>query len=109
MKTQFIKYATAVAIAATVFTASAASAGDHNLQIETRAVSYADLNLALPADQEKLQARIRSAAKTVCDLNNTRRLTARQSQAGRACYKDAIASAMDSIPTHATAVAQAGS
>ena len=109
MKTQFIKYASVLTIAASALLSNQLLAAESNLQIETRAVSYADLNLAIPADQDKLHSRIRSAARSVCDLDNNSRLTVREAQAGRSCYKNAMASAMSEIPTHATALAQAGS
>jgi UrcA family protein len=109
MKTFFNKTAATIAVIGTVLMGSNAIAADNQLEQESRTVSYADLNLASPSDQDKLHARMRMAAKSVCDLDNTRRLTASQQRAGRECFKAAMEEALANVPTHASAIARAGS
>lgn len=65
-------------------------------------VSYADLNLASHPGQQLLQHRIASAARTVCDLEDSRQLPLLF--AAIACRNDAIASAE---PAYEAAVASA--
>jgi UrcA family protein len=58
----------------------------------TRIVSYTDLDLSTQEGQAKLDARIRAAAKQVCNLHH-RDLSAADAEAGRACFARAMADA----------------
>lgn len=58
----------------------------------TRTVHYADLDLATQAGQAKLDARLKTAAKAVCDLNR-KDTSAAEAEAGRACFAKALADA----------------
>ena len=49
MKMQFTKYASVLTIAASALVSNQLLAAESNSHVETRAVSYADLNLAIPA------------------------------------------------------------
>ncbi len=107
MKNTLSKSIALITLSAGIGCHGMAQASEANLQVESRAVSYADLNLARPADQKIMHQRIRNAARDVCDLDTARRIPARQARAGKACYQNAIADAIASVPTHASAVAKA--
>lgn len=59
-------------------------------------VSYAELDITKPRGLEVLYSRIQSAAKTVCDVDHSRRELARGRHA-MACYKTAIDDAVRQI------------
>ncbi|WP_292937129.1 MULTISPECIES: UrcA family protein [unclassified Novosphingobium] len=58
----------------------------------TRTVHYADLDLTTQAGQSKLDARLKTAAKAVCDLNR-KDASAAEAEAGRECFAKALADA----------------
>lgn len=58
----------------------------------TRTVHYADLDLTTQAGQAKLDARLKTAAKAVCDLNR-KDVSAAEAEAGRECFAKALADA----------------
>lgn len=59
------------------------------------AVSYADLNLAVPADADRLYARLQKAANRVCGQFKAMDLRARQQQ--RKCYRESLAQAVATV------------
>lgn len=58
----------------------------------TRSVGYADLDLTTAAGNAKLDARLKAAAKTVCDLNR-KDASAAEYEIGRRCFIEAYANA----------------
>ena len=48
---------------------AAAQGAPQNVEVQTRTVSYADLNLNSAAGRARLDARIRAAARAVCSVN----------------------------------------
>ena len=68
--TRTLVAATGAAIVASTFLfAAVAPASAQDVQVRTRTVSYADLDLAKPAGRATLDARIRAAARSVCSVN----------------------------------------
>jgi UrcA family protein len=83
--------ATGAAIVASTFLfAAVAPAAASEVQVRSRAVSYADLDLAKPAGRATLDARIRAAARSVCSLNATNVVERR---AETRCAKAAVSAA----------------
>ena len=58
----------------------------------TRSVNYTDLDLTTEAGQAKLDARLKTAAKAVCDLNR-KDASAAEVEAGRQCFAKTFADA----------------
>ncbi len=58
-------------------------------------VRYADLNLNTPDGVETLHARLRTAARAVCDVREGRSLA--ETIEARSCYRRALAAANDSV------------
>ncbi|WP_338466967.1 UrcA family protein [Novosphingobium sp. ZN18A2] len=55
-------------------------------------VPYHDLDLSTPQGQQALDRRVRSAARSVCDVSS-RRVSLNEWVAARDCYQDAVSSA----------------
>ena len=68
--------------------AAALLAGTASAQTSTRTVSYADLDLASAAGAKALQTRVRSAAKSVCDVSAARDLAS--VAASNRCFDSAV-------------------
>ena len=82
---------TLATVAALGFIASAATAAAQDLPSVT--VAYDDINLATPAGQKRLDRRIESAAREVCDYQRHLTGTRIVSSEMRACLEKARASA----------------
>ena len=74
--------------------AMAASNDQQAIQIE-----YNDLNLSTPEGQERLEQRIDSAARRICQANSSRTGTRMNSQASNACFDEVRASARSKMAT----------
>jgi UrcA family protein len=88
----------AIAVAMLLVTPTVSQAAETN----SVRVSYADLNLASGVGQHTLQGRIAFAARTVCEIEDSRELAL--ASATNLCRSDAIARAQ---PAFEAAVAQA--
>lgn len=80
--------------------ASPAFAGVENAP--STLVTYADLNLASPEGQKALDARIDSAARKICQVDQVRTGTRLISPEARACYAKARASAKQQVASAIT-------
>ena len=78
------------------FSAATARATTPNTQPRSRTVSYADLNLHSQQGIARLHARIRAAAREVCDSDAPASLRAVARE--RACAAEAVARALAAIP-----------
>jgi UrcA family protein len=86
---------TAIGIATTSLLAINAHAADDLHAAPQRAVDYADLDLSVPADADRLYTRLQNAAKRVCgriDIRDLRR-TIKQ----RECYQESLAAAVATV------------
>lgn len=88
-------FAIATAALALAFTASPALAGTSD--VSSQSVGYADLNLATPEGQARLERRIDAAAKSVCRVNQVRTGTRLRSPNQGACLANARASAKKQV------------
>lgn len=94
------KTVTSLALAAMLSAGAAAPAmakHDGNRDIQTATVSYGDLNLASEAGAQKLESRIRYAARKVCGPQANRSITAMTDY--RTCYKSALTSGKKAMVT----------
>lgn len=84
------------ALACAVSAPSAIAASVHD-EPEAMTVSYADLDLSNEEGAEALYRRIRSAARTVCDVSVSRDL--REIRLARDCYDAAVTEAVATLDT----------
>ncbi|KEO89430.1 hypothetical protein EH31_12350 [Erythrobacter longus] len=87
----------ATATLALAMTASPAFAG--SAEVHTKMVDYADLNLASPAGQKRLEQRIEAAARSVCSVHENRIGTRLRSPELDACLANARAGAKKQVAT----------
>lgn len=92
MKTLALASAT-IALAFTASPALAASDGE----FYTKDISYSDLNLGTPEGQAKLDQRIESAVRSVCQVDKIRTGTRIRSTQTNACLANARASAKKQV------------
>ena len=64
-------------------------------EIPSVTVRYADLNLNTPAGVDALYARLRAAAREVCNVGERRPLNA--AIAAKNCYRQVLAAAVDNV------------
>ncbi|MXO86879.1 UrcA family protein [Altererythrobacter aurantiacus] len=96
MKTAFTLFAAASALAVAM-PASAQMVEQAQIEVE-----YTDLNLASQKGQDRLERRLKKAAREVCGLDQQRTGSRIVDQKTQACYKMAMATAME---RHAALVA----
>lgn len=84
----------AAGLLASGFTMAAAAAG-RDAQPPRQVVSYSDLDLSKESGRQKLEQRIRRAARQVCP--STTSGSARASAEGRACVREAVSQAWVSV------------
>ena len=92
------KYAPAVAAFGLLTIASSglsAQEVERGSVIPAVTVRYDDLNLNTSAGVDALYARLRTAARTACDVRGGRPLA--EIMAARACYQDALGTAVDNV------------
>jgi UrcA family protein len=70
-------------------------------QVQHRLVPYADLDLTTQKGQDKLDARLRRAAASVCETN-TGPHPLNEAMAARRCYRDALQSAQRTMASLGT-------
>lgn len=87
--------AVAIACTATLMTVAGAAGPAQAGPAESAKISFRGLDLADPAGQAVLEARLRQAAKAVCGVNDAFDLQARQASA--ACYRSALADAAPKV------------
>ena len=92
----------AVLAAGALVTPTVSQAG----QVRSTTVSYADLNLASKPGQDRLERRIAFAARTVCEIEDSKEIAL--AQATNACRSEAVASAQPAFEA-AVAAARRGS
>ena len=80
----------AAVLASTFLFAAVAPASAHDVEVRSRTVSYADLDLSKPAGRAALDARIHAAARSVCSVNATNMI---DRSAEHRCAKAAVSSA----------------
>jgi len=74
------------------------SHADDARDLPTRSVSYADLNLDTEAGAEQLYFRLRRASLAVCNVESLQKKgSVKAVRQARACYEDAMESAMDAL------------
>ena len=61
------------------------------------AIEFSDLNLATPAGQKALEARIQRSARQVCGMDEVRTGSIMQSRAATQCYRQALRSARERV------------
>ena len=94
------RYAPAVAafgVLATGSFAVNAQSAEPAAEIPSVTVRYADLNLNTPAGVEVLYARLRAAARDVCNVGERRPLN--EAIAAKACYRRTLAAVVDGVPS----------
>ena len=84
------KFAAALAACAAIATTAPAFA-------ETKAVTYADLNLATVEGQEALERRVTRALEEVCQANEVRTGTRMRSSDARRCMREAKVNAKKQV------------
>jgi UrcA family protein len=79
--------------------AANAQASEHAVELPSVTVRYADLNLNTPAGVEALYARLRTAARSVCEVGERRALN--EAMVSKDCYRDVLAAAVTNanLPT----------
>jgi UrcA family protein len=87
-------------VIALIFTASAATstllnANMQDVEVKSRTVSFADLNLGSVEDQGTLFQRLRKAAKEVCKTREARTTAAMRDS--RECYEEALDEAVAEV------------
>ncbi|MEL6528432.1 MAG: UrcA family protein [Pseudomonadota bacterium] len=86
-----------IALAAAAFSLVATPAFASQEKAPSTSVSFAGLNLATPEGQEALDARIDSAARSLCQIDGIRTGTRLKSSEARKCYAKARASAKKQV------------
>jgi UrcA family protein len=92
------KYASAVAAFGVLTTGSFAvnaRSAERAVEIPSVTVRYTDLNLNTPAGVEALYARLRAAARDVCNVGERRPLNA--AIAAKTCYRQVLGAAVDNV------------
>ena len=97
---------TLATVAALAFIASAAPAAAQDLPSVT--VAYDDINLATPAGQKRLDRRIESAARVVCDYERHLTGTRIVNSETRMCLEKARASARADVAAAKLAATKGG-
>jgi UrcA family protein len=86
---------TAIGIAAASLLSINALASDDPYAAPQKAVGYADLDLSVAADADRLYARLQRAAKRVCGRTEVRDL--RNASKQRECYRESLAAAVATV------------